>query len=593
MNLIYPVTLPKVLFALLMLIILASIFHAPTKGVIYHLTDQFFTPEDRKLREQARYRNKPFKEYKAEVLARKNWRKRNADIAQAIHSGNLSSLDSLLSQSKERMKIDSDIYRIAIDAEALGALQVIHQHKFNCRPVSPPVAATAESYYNHKTEQASVRAIKDASNPDIVAEWVALGCHKERPNFIKHLVSRGEAEKLINVPINSDNASLWQELIWRSVLAKKQTFAADWIPKVWAQVSNKGEFAFTVPASLDSDRKDILEQSLRGELPMVVKAILDTDPSHIKRERSTGTVMRLLSVRNLGFPIDSFLDNRLDLASIEEELPAYWKHSVRRGDLGMMRLLWSYDQDFRLSQFVADELTSLDRSLRNGDVKYFPILVNKGLDYRQFEYQGLDQLSQAVGMGDVDLVSAILEIGVNPGLLYRGRSMLSTHVRADAPTRAKIESLLRRKGATEKLHKLADEASLTACQIGRKVPINPYHDDYIDPIKETMRKDGRISLSSYRVCESALLVCTESNVFGLDDCFETIRACPKRVDEEGFRFGTLLVPACCPAAAKQRYNDLRCSGLEPEEASHKMVDMGFSLDGQTPIFLRNAGSWQR
>lgn len=350
-----------------------------------------------------------------------------------------------------------------------------------------------------------------------------------------------------------------------------------------ANTTNTGEFALLAPEQLNRERRDILEDAIYQGMPKLVNAILDADNNYIHKAESIDSVMRLLSQRPLEVPIDSFLGDRLDLNQVKSELPAYWYNAVIRGDVGMLRLLMSYDAGFNLEPFGNEQLTKLDIRLRSKQVMHFTQLVAAGLDYNQFEYRGLDQLSHAVSLGDIDLVRAILDLGVNPSVLYRGRSVLQTPINAGLVKQRKIRLLLEKNGAIGSLSSSLPITDNSACSVGKKVALSHHNKYYYLPVKEYMRKHGRRTLETNKVCEVAIGICTSKDEFSLDDCFESLGTCTSREDERGYGSGVSVSTVCCPVLVKQTYNRSRCSGHDPQLASEELKEVGLDLGNQAAL----------
>jgi len=49
---------------------------------------------------------------------------------------------------------------------------------------------------------------------------------------------------------------------------------------------------------------------------------------------------------------------------------------------------------------------------------------------------------------------------------------------------------------------------------------------------------------------------------------------------------------CCPAAAKEKYNEMRCSGLDVISTAFSMNDMGFSTAYTVPMFMLNTKEYR-
>jgi len=253
----------------------------------------------------------------------------------------------------------------------------------------------------------------------------------------------------------------------------------------------------------------------------------------------------------------------------------------------MLRLLMTYDSSFNLMEYKSDKLKKMDLRLRSNDVTYFTTLIDIGLDYTQFEYQGLDQLSHAVSLGDAGLVSSILEAGVNPSFLYRGKSILMTPIRAGIATQQKIKSLLKEKGATVNISKLTSIKDDSVCSAGKKVALSDHNKNYYVPVKEYMSKQSTLSINTNRVCEITLGVCTGHDGFSLDDCFESVRTCSRKQDERGYENRGGISTVCCPEFAKQTYNEKRCSGLTPKVASEQLVESGLDIVDDVSTYLND------
>jgi len=179
-NFIFPLTLKKVLLWLLSIIVFASIFHAPTRWVVYDLTGRLLSPEQLAarnkndiLKKRARDQGVSLREYKKRQAAGVARRALNKSIDQAIADADLTSLDRLLSQVTKKQDVSDDIYRKAIKSNVLGSLKVIHQHGYNCTPIRIDERQDDGWYYDTKTEQAAYLEINQSGSPELVAEWVS------------------------------------------------------------------------------------------------------------------------------------------------------------------------------------------------------------------------------------------------------------------------------------------------------------------------------------------------------------------------------------------------------------------------------------
>jgi len=310
-RLIFPLTLRKVLFWLFSIVVLACIFHPPTRDVVYDLRGKFLTQEELALRDQeqilknrARNRNMSLREYKKNLLAleaNKNLRER---VEHALRDADLTSLDALLSQIKVKQEIEPDIYKKAIKNNLPGALTIIHKYGFNCKRILIDERTEDDWYYDTESEQGAYKAISRSSSPELVAEWISLGCHYRQNDFIKYTIKGNKGFKLDLVPITQENSDLWHEAITRSVEFGKEDFAAKHIANVLANTSNDGEFALVAAPQLNQERRDILEDAIYKGMPKVVNAILDANNNYIHQAGSVDSVMRLLSQRPLnGMPL--------------------------------------------------------------------------------------------------------------------------------------------------------------------------------------------------------------------------------------------------------------------------------------------------
>ncbi len=567
------------------------------------VSSRFMSPDDIAIREDARRKNTPFKEHKADVVERRLAKQRRLDLQNsfnaALDGGDNQRLKETLSQMEKR-DVPSNIYARAIRQNNIGALSIIANAGIPCRyDGGSNVFASTKGAENVRVSQSlTLSAIYESSNPDVVAKWVALGCYSGQPYFAKNIVAKETLHLFDKVPKTKSTAKLWQDLLWESVVAKNQDQAVDLIQGGVGLIESDREFSLGERGQASNDRQDIFLVSLSLSLPKVAANILVQDPGYVRRRGLSKSVLNSLQARRRAHvPIDMFLNAEFDKNALQELMPEYWESAISAGDIGMMRLLLTLEPTLSFDAHNASDLANLDRALRSRDSVHLPLLIERKLDFNAFDYKGLDQLQQAMFAGDPALVDSLLQAGIDPRAVYRGRSILSSQVGGDSAQQDKIKAALVKHGATTDLAALVRLKTGVQhdqrCRAGKRSDIDFQSPEYYRPLKEQLREINKKTLSAYRACEVSLLVCTKSQEFGLDDCFESLPSCPKRVEDNGFSLGTLPSPVCCPDAAKKRYNEMRCAGLGVLAASMTLSELPFTKYYSVPVFFINTKEYKQ
>jgi len=577
---IFPITLKDVLFLMFGIIILFLYFFPSSHYVFDHLADRFLSEEqltqkyqNRVLENAAKRKNIPLEEYKRIVEASEKKKSFNQKIHNAIIKRDLESLDSLLTLAeKNEHEVNYDIYQKAIKNNSVGALKVIHKHGYKCEHISDEERKTNSD--SSRIERLGFHAFFASNNPKINAEWISLGCYKKREHVVNHIISR-KKEALAFLDITQEHSDFWHEVIRKSIQEKKEDLAAKYVSRVLANTKSTGEYALTFPPEL-KQKRDVLEEAIHKGMPTLIKAILESDKDFVIKAESTSSVMKLLSKRPLELPIDSFLEDILDLDLITNDLPTYWDDALAKGDAGMLKILLDHDERLNLTSYTSE---NLDLQLRGNDVKYFPYFISRGLDYKQFEYRGLDQLSQAISKSNIHLVRAILEAGIDPSISHRGKSILTTPMIGDFAQQQQIKELLTKYSATQDANHLPIEDD--SCSAGHQVALSDRRSNYTYAIRNASRGNGNRFLDANKICGIVLEVCTKHDGHSLDNCFETIKNCSSHTLKKGSRN-----EICCPTQAKATYNSLRCNGSDPKTATTKLKEeLGIEIKKHVSSYL--------
>jgi hypothetical protein len=559
------------------------------------ITSRFMSADDQILREKAQLKGVDFKEYKSKVLAQRVVAKQKsgllAQLTKAQEDGDNTLLKKTLSVM-QRDDVPSTIFAKAIENENLGALVAMSEVGFKCTLSGPTetLSKANDPRFDHGQWQ-TLRMFYQSNSPEVFAEWVALGCYQDQSQFIRNMLAKNKQSLFGGVPMNNNSAPFWKEVFWQSVLSKNEGYALSLIDAGVGQIKSSDEFAL-FEGPINSDKQaDILLKSIDLKLAKVVEGILAVDKNYIRRNNISKHVLRALTSRGRILTIDTFTEGILDESVLKDEIPTYFAKAVEKGDVGMLRLLLSLDATLSLKSFDAANLANLDRTLSGAEVIHFPLLVENELKPNEFKYKGLDQLSQAMYLGDVALVDMILAMGVNPKKLYRGRSILDASMGGERRQQEQIKASLVNAGATQNLGALVRQETgveyESSCLIGKRSVSSFQSSEYYQPIKKMMTERKKDSIDAYQVCELALLICTQNYKTGLDDCFESIPSCPQRVEDNGFHVKTIPSPICCPKVAKTRYNEMRCSGLDVISSSLMLRKMGFSESYSIPTFFLN------
>lgn len=557
--------------------------------VMDEITARFMSVDDQVLRQQARDKQIDFKAYKAQVLALRATQKRKAELremlAAAHKSGDNVALKNTLVQM-QRNDVPSRLFVSAIENENIGALTAMSEAGYKCILDDASASNGNVNRYNNSSVSS---AFYKSNNADVFSEWVGLGCYQGQVYFIKNLLKQNKQALFANVAINNTTELFWSDVLWESVLLKMDSYAASLIDKGVGRTDRSELFATLKGLNISSTFDDILLESINLRLALVSERILSVDKNYIRRNELSKSVLQMLLNRHQRNMIEIFQVNVLNLSELAEVIPKHLVTSVNKGDVNMIRLLLSLDSTLSMSSFEAHNLTALNRALRGSEVIHFPQLVDRGLNFKAFKYQGLDQLSQALSLGDEILVSKILAMGVNPKRLYRGRSILATPIGGDLTKQKAINTSMINAGATNDLGELVRHETgvkyAPNCSIGKHAEITFQTPKYYQPITALLRKQKTETLTSYQVCEVALLICTKNAETVLDDCFESVPVCPQRVEDKGFHVKGIPSPVCCPSEAKKRYNEMRCSGLGIAASVSTLSRMGFSETYGIPAFF--------
>jgi len=208
----------------------------------------------------------------------------------------------------------------------------------------------------------------------------------------------------------------------------------------------------------------------------------------------------------------------------KEKVNVYLDRAISGQRLSVIYTLLAIDPSIRFDNLDNDESKNLAAaSLKN--IEFLPRLLDRGFELEKLEFKGLDLLSNVIAVGNLDVTQRILQAGVNPGVWYRGGSILNESIGGDEVTQAAIKTSLIAAGATE------DEALLVrnltgvefdaSCRVGEASISDIQSEKYHQLLNNLMTTNNLESLTSYEVCETTLLVCTNDPNQSLDDCFES------------------------------------------------------------------------
>ncbi len=333
----------------------------------------------------------------------------------------------------------------------------------------------------------------------------------------------------------------------------------------------------------------------------IVSMILEDQPNYIREKKIDQEIFNALKkgTQSKGL-YDVIKSQHISIDAIDFRPTAELEQAVSQGKL--TRVLWLLELDPSLSfsslEGMGIDYTKFGRTLRFDRVKHVPTLLDRNFDFTQLIYQGQDQLSDAIGIGDENIVQQLLESGVRADRLYRGRSMLDAERVFDSENGRRIRDLLIANGAHNDLGKLVRQETgvkyNSQCKIG-KSSVRDFGSktNYIELINPLFQGNSRSKASNYDICHASLLICTKDNKNSLDNCFASAPSCSSDSKADIFSKDNHVKSICCPANAKSRYNEMRCSGLDVVSSALMLKGMGFPETYGIPTLMLNTPEYQK
>ena len=571
--------------------------------ILDEITSKFMSKDDLIIRDDARRKNIPFKAYKEQVLNKRKARKLREEnlqsLAHAINTQDDQLLEKTLIATKKR-NIPYDIYAQVIEKSYLKGIDIIHENGIPCTATPQYLKDNQVSPNQGSIHRATINAVL-SSNSEILEKWLSLDCHTIQPKFLARFVKDSRAIPLTeNLTENKNNQLFLENLLWESVSNNKV--------KLTTHLRNQGiSFSDDFLRSMNQERYssgkkiDFLTSFVKKRKMDVVAIILEDQPNYISENKIDQNIFDALKNGSQSKGIyDVLKSSYISKDALDFNPSTELEQAVTKGNLTRVMWLLSLDPDLDFStlQNKNIEYISFERSLRWDNVKNVPILAARKFDFSLLRYQGLDQLSDAISRGKIDIVKLLLDLGVKTNTLYRGNSILNIANTLKVENKQKIIDLLIANGAHNDLGKLVRQETGVQydpqCKVGKQ-SIQNYgsNNDHINQINQSLQQRARSKVDNYGICHVSLLLCTKDNKNSLDNCFASAPSCSDESQTSSFSKENPVTSLCCPAAAKSRYNEMRCSGLDVVSSSLMLRDMGFPETHSIPTFMLNTPEYQK
>jgi hypothetical protein len=601
---IFQVLVRVILLASIVVLAITAIFPSwyDNRGIVVdEITAKFMSTDDLVIRENARRQNRPYKEFRAEVLQKRKIKEDQqalvANLKEAIREQDQQRLLALLSSSLKR-DLPLDLYVQVIEQNYIEGFAAINQAGVACTTLpaqfkDDAIMFSAINRIHAKTLNAVLR-----SNAAIFAKWMELDCYKVHSNIEQRLIGNSQFTEWLNrISLEDKDAVFWQAILSKSIATNNDEVSKRLIGEGVA-LSNESLLAVNNRLLLASKKVDAFTSLIQRQKIELAAGILQKHPGYIFDNNLDQEVFDAIKTgRQLRSIYKAFPSSLLRLDALQFKPVDELEQAVLKGNLA--RIIWLLELapslNFSLLESTDLDYAKLDRSLQFESVEHLPLLLERSLDLKKFEYKGLDQVANAARRGNIELVKRILEKGVKLDTLYRGKSILSSLPPSDLPSYQDIKTLLISKGAHDDLGKLVRHTSGVkydpTCKIGQP-SIQQYatKPEYLSVINGMF--DQGLTANSFEICHISLLLCTKNQVNSLDDCFESAPVCIGDDTEAAVSKDKYAQGLCCPSAAKLRYNEMRCSGLGVVAASTMLRGMGFPETYTLPTFMLNTPEYQ-
>jgi hypothetical protein len=574
--------------------------------VVDEITAKFMSTDDLIIRENAQRQNRPYKEVKAEVLQKRKVKEDRqalaANLKEAIQTQDQQRLLVLLSSSLKR-DFPQDLYVQAIEQNYLDGLEIINRAGIACNALPTQFKDDAIMFNAINSIHAKTLNAVFKSNATVFSKWLELDCYKVHSNIEQRLIGHPQFSEWLNsVSFDDKDAAFWQKILSQSVATNNDEIAKKLIAAGVA-LSNDSLLTINNRRLSASNNVDPLTSLIQRNKIELAAEILQKQPNYIAENNLDQEVFNAIkSGRQLRSIYEAFPSSFLRLDALQFKPAEELEQAVQKGNLA--RIIWLLELDPSINFSMLEPASSeqaldyakLDRSLQFDNVEHIRLLLERGFDLNSFEYKGLDQVANAARRGDVDLVSLLLEKGVKLNTLYRGQSILTALSSGNLENHKAIKALLISKGAHDNLGKLVRQTTGVKynpqCKIGlpsiQQFATKP---EYLGLINDAIGEG--LKANNFGICHASLLLCTKDQKNSLDDCFESAPACTGDDNQIVFGKDKQAQSLCCPAAAKFRYNEMRCSGLGVISASAMLRDMGFPETYTMPTFMLNTPEYQK
>jgi len=551
--------------------------------ILNEIANKFRSKEEIELREQAKRQNISYEDHKANIeekQKRKELRKQqenNINLAIDIKDSALLR-ETLLNMQME--KIPTDIFKRVIAADDKELLSDVNDF-IPCKTLTTKNSKNIQFNKGAHVNSAS-RAIQESTNAELIEYWVLSQCYQMDLNFVKNILMKNKESLFESIAYTAETENFWNEVFEQSLAMDKSEFIVEQIRNGFSPIPN----SFLLIA-IEKGHENIVD------------VIIESDRSFIRKNGLTEQVVySFLKIRTtrekpkLRKNIEeSILKSELENTLTPEQYEPLLTEVISVNNVNAINILLAANSDIDFSNYIPDQLEPLDRMLTSYPDLLVTLHDRYGLDFTLLSEKGLDQLATAMRSGDVELVEKMLNIGVQPRLLYRTRSILYQKIGGDESSKVAIMRLLKDAGAIEDDVQLAYEfhgkTYDPSCRIGEP-SINFNTENYQALIDRGMTESATSRLTAYEVCEISLLSCTLNQNNSLDDCFESTSVCSDDTLTNGLILSNNNLQVsnlCCPAIAKSKYNDLRCAGQSVIESAIALDD--FSTVYNVPTILVN------
>ena len=590
------------------------------RKIIYNeISHRFMPNEEIILREKAARAGIPYKEYKqkitAEAQAKALLAKLNLDLDNAL-AVNDPELIKVAVNNFSSEQISSKQLISVIKNGNLIAFTGLYKKSPSCHVEkqlkSVDIAKLKKVKHDvNLFEKTTYRALLDSDHDELLRAWYEMGCGQvvasqvnEKSNdeflngLVKDLVIRKTPNKVLALKGLDEFEYLSTQVIWQSLKKGWDETAQSLFEGIYENDDLTLHAINFADVKHDSGAKDdMVLYALRHEHLLFAKSVLDYDLDYIKRNNLSAEVYKTIVAKPFPFraTVQLLSDGLLDLEATKIDTKAALLSSVEAGVFETVVLLLKHDTTITLENLTVKSWGKFDRSIRHKSLEMFSFLLERGLDFDEFDYKGVDQLSNAMLQGDEALVQFLLvTAGINPAIEFRGKTILDNEIGGDTDTQARIKALLTQHGAHDDYFRLVRDRTGVEenlnCSVGQQLGEHSYaSEELIDFFGRAFESKEKIT--KINICEAALIGCTGKNGHSIDDCLGgTIPVC---VNDNSINVSTMK-PAdiCCPSDIKETYVEAKCSGLDTINAAITLRGKGFTEAYTIPRFLTHTKEYQ-